>query len=178
MVLTPSLLIVDVAGWTPLHWAVQNNDIPIAAYLLNHRASPSRASHKGLTPKDLVSRGREGLAMREVLKGAEEAARSRDRLLLLEEDEDAGAENGKGKGRASPASSETSERRRWADVPDKVEEEARERDLLRRMELAMQSAANLEVDLSVLSLDGRGSGLQHSVCLLFPPALVLLRLTS
>ncbi|GAA5905453.1 hypothetical protein JCM6882_003165 [Rhodosporidiobolus microsporus] len=44
----------DRAGWTPLHWAVQNNDLPIAAYLLNHRASPLIASHKGLTPRDLV----------------------------------------------------------------------------------------------------------------------------
>ncbi|KAK4706090.1 hypothetical protein P7C70_g95, partial [Phenoliferia sp. Uapishka_3] len=151
----------DRAGWTPLHWAVQNNDVPIAAYLANHRASPSIASHKGLTPKDLIFRGRDGLPMREVLKCAEEATESRERMSLLDEDEESeganGDSNGEGRDSISRRSSTTSMRRGWEDIPDKVEEEAMEKEMLKRMELAKQSAVNLEVDFSVLSLDGRGA---------------------
>ena len=146
----------STAGWTPLHWAVQNNDIPIAAYLLNHRASPSIASHKGLTPKDLVSRGREGVAMREVLKSAEEAAQSRERLDMLDEEDGDGAASDPARSTSRPTSA-TSVRRGWEDAPDKLEEEAMEKEMLKRMELAKQSAMNLQVDLTILSLDGRGS---------------------
>lgn len=102
--------------------------------------------------------------MREVLKSAEEAARSRERLSLLDEDDegDASVPNG-GRESASRPTSATSVRRGWEDIPDKVEEEAMEKAMLKRMELARQSAMNLQVDLTVLSLDGRGSNTAHDV---------------
>ncbi|KAI5477084.1 DIL and Ankyrin domain containing protein [Pseudohyphozyma bogoriensis] len=146
----------DTTGWTPLHWAVQNNDIPIAAYLLNHRASPTTASHKGLTPLDLLNRGREGSAMREVLQSAQEAAHSREREK----------ENGKGKekegdgerphSRASSVAS-TSKGSGWS----MAEEQAREKDMKKRLELAKVSALHLEVDFDVLSVkEDQGPGWQ------------------
>ncbi|ORY54000.1 hypothetical protein BCR35DRAFT_284790 [Leucosporidium creatinivorum] len=149
----------DRAGWTPLHWAVQTNDIPIASYLLNHRASPLSCSNKGLTPRDLVKRGDEGLAMREVLKSAYEAAVERERMLLGEE-EGYSDDEGEGAGsrpasRASAVSSLMTPA--WAHDPAKVEEEQREREKMKRMELAADSARCLEVDLGVLGWGGRGT---------------------
>ncbi|GAA5963920.1 hypothetical protein JCM21900_001147 [Sporobolomyces salmonicolor] len=165
----------DRAGWTPLHWAVQNNDIPIASYLLNHRASPLIASHKGLTPRDLVKSGKEGAAMREVLKSAWEAAVERERALQRERDgvpaSPGGSSSGKGKARddeffegagrrpesrLSIASSAAG--MSWLDQREKVEERDREVEIKRRMQLAMDSARNLEVDLGVLGLGG-GKGI-------------------
>lgn len=153
-----------VAGWTPLHWAVQNNDIPIASYLLNHRASPLIASHKGLTPRDLVKIGNEGIAMREVLKSAWEAAVERERARLREMDCDGeGSEKGKGReeGNGSGGVSRPSSRlsiassiagSTWMEQKDKVEEQEREKDMRKRLILAMDSARNLEIDVEVLGL--------------------------
>ncbi|GAA5860258.1 hypothetical protein JCM3774_000360 [Rhodotorula dairenensis] len=87
----------DRAGWTALHWAVQNNDIPIASYLLNHRASPLLASRRGLTARDLAKPGLAGLAMREVLSSAWEAAIERERATRRVADDLAANEKGKGK---------------------------------------------------------------------------------
>ncbi|KAK4056249.1 hypothetical protein OIO90_002692 [Microbotryomycetes sp. JL221] len=149
----------DRAGWTPLHWAVQNNDIPIAAYLLNHGASPLRASHKGLTPRDLVKRGEQGAAMRDVLRSAFEAARERETQLRGGEgrDEDASAfsnnndnNDTRSVSRSSFISSSTTAG--WMSMPEKVEEEKRARDNRRRMELAIESARNLDVDLGLLGI--------------------------
>ncbi|BGP45131.1 hypothetical protein JCM10450v2_000948 [Rhodotorula kratochvilovae] len=141
----------DRAGWTPLHWAVQNNDIPIAAYLLNHRASPLLASHKGLTPRDLVKPGREGAAMREVLKSAWEAAVERERALRRAEE---GEREDDGEGRpASRVSVAASEALSWADAKERGEEEEREKEIQRRVQLGMDSAMNLEVDFEVLGLN-------------------------
>lgn len=166
---------VDKAGWTALHWAVQNNDIPITSYLLNHRASANVPSLKGLRPKDLVKRGREGAAMRDYLQSAEEATLERDLYLAAVEDaersdeEDYHSNRGKGKGReqngdrpSSRASmismASSSKPPGWASLPDKVEEERKEREMLKRMEMAMESAQILEVDLHILGLGGgRGS---------------------
>ncbi|GAA5859929.1 hypothetical protein JCM1840_001800 [Sporobolomyces johnsonii] len=166
----------DRAGWTPLHWAVQNNDIPIASYLLNHRASPLIASHKGLTPRDLVKSGKEGAAMREVLKSAWEAAVERERALQRERDEvptsPGGSSSGKGKARddgffegaagGRPASrlsiASSAAGMSWLDQREKVEEREREVEMKRRMQLALDSARNLEVDMGVLGL-GEGKGL-------------------
>lgn len=156
------------AGWTPLHWAVQNNDIPIASYLLNHRASPLLASRKGLTARDLVKPGAEGSAMREVLTSAWEAAVERERVARRADE--GVEENGKGKGgdgntgaemarsesRLSLAASEAlsvswEERER-----EKAEEQEREMEGRRRVQLAMESAQNLELDMAMLGVeDGR-----------------------
>ncbi|GAA5991524.1 hypothetical protein JCM10908_005743 [Rhodotorula pacifica] len=97
----------DRAGWSALHWAVQNNDVPIASYLLNHRASPLLASRRGLTARDLVRPGSEGLAMREVLSSAWEAAIERERAMRRAAGEAASATaatNGKGKEKAGEVS--------------------------------------------------------------------------
>lgn len=138
---------------------MQNNDIPIAAYLLNHRASPLATSNKGLTPRDLVKRGDEGFAMREVLKSAYEAAIERERMLLGELDEEDEmeelSEGARPTSRASFASSIMTPS--WAHDPAKVEEERREREGKKRMELAAESARCLEVDLGVLGWGGRGA---------------------
>ncbi|GAA5971418.1 hypothetical protein JCM11641_008345 [Rhodosporidiobolus odoratus] len=184
-----------VAGWTPLHWAVQNNDIPIASYLLNHRASPLLASHKGLTARDLVKPTKEGSAMREVLQSAWEAAVERERAVRRAESEMNGAgggvdENGvegkeKGKGReeglASPfegaggggGSGRPSSRLSMASLgggqslfelragQNRGEEKEREAERKRKVQLGMDSAHNLEVDMGVLGL-GEGSAVQDS----------------
>ena len=156
----------DAAGWTALHWAVQNNDIPIAAYLLNHRASPTVASHKGLTPEDLIKRGDEGEAMRAVLLSAVEAAEERERQALMRDlnerdegvDEDESSGIGKGRERAASVMSYGLNPRGgagsgWAIDPDKVDKERRERTAKQRQELAKDSAAQLEVDPKVLGVD-------------------------
>ncbi|GAA6041719.1 hypothetical protein JCM8097_003099 [Rhodosporidiobolus ruineniae] len=182
----------DRVGWTSLHWAVQNNDIPIASYLLNHRSSPLLASHKGLTPRDLVKPGKEGAAMREVLQSAWEAAVERERALRRAEEamreEEEGAEEGpaspggsKGKGRAvdgvfeggggsgRPSSRLSMASLAGAGTPggggggflaqqqrEREEEREREKEVKRRMQLGMDSANNLEVDMGVLGLgEGR-----------------------
>ncbi|BGO88657.1 hypothetical protein NBRC10512_003485 [Rhodotorula toruloides] len=157
---------VDRAGWTPLHWAVQSNDIPIASYLLNHRASPLLASRKGLTARDLVKIGSEGFAMREVLTSAWEAALERERAAQRAE-EGVGCK-GKGKEADESAGMARSESRlslaasealslSWEERErEKAEEQEREKEGRRRMQLAMESAQNLELDLAMLSLeDGR-----------------------
>ncbi|GAA5850848.1 hypothetical protein JCM9279_003946 [Rhodotorula babjevae] len=150
----------DRAGWTPLHWAVQNNDVPLAAFLLNRRASPLVASHKGLTPRDLVKPGREGSAMREVLKSAWEAAVERERALRREEgeeDEDEADEGARGGGPrpGSRLSVAASEALSWADSKEREEEAERDREARRRVQLGRDSAMNLEVDFELLGL---GSG--------------------
>ncbi|GAA5937900.1 hypothetical protein JCM3775_002391 [Rhodotorula graminis] len=145
----------DRAGWTPLHWAVQNNDVPLAAFLLNRRASPLLASHKGLTPRDLVKPGREGSAMREVLKSAWEAAVERERALRRDEGEDDevdGAREGGGARPASRLSVAASEALSWADSKERVEEEERDKEARRRAQLGRDSAMNLEVDFELLGL--------------------------
>ncbi|BGO98269.1 hypothetical protein NBRC10513v2_002661 [Rhodotorula toruloides] len=157
---------VDRAGWTPLHWAVQNNDIPIASYLLNHRASPLLASRKGLTARDLVKPGSEGFAMREVLTSAWEAALERGRAARRAEEgvegkgkgkeADEGAEMARSESRMSLAASEALSLS-WEDRErEKAEEQEREKEGRRRMQLAMESAQNLELDMAMLGLeDGR-----------------------
>lgn len=155
-----------LAGWTPLHWAVQNNDIPIASYLLNHRASPLLASRKGLTARDLVKIGSEGFAMREVLTSAWEAALERERAARRAEE--GVGRKGKGKEADESAGMARSESRlslaasealslSWEERErEKAEEQEREKEGRRRMQLAMESAQNLELDLAMLSLeDGR-----------------------
>ncbi|KAM0792791.1 hypothetical protein ACM66B_002560 [Microbotryomycetes sp. NB124-2] len=143
----------DRAGWTPLHWAVQNNDIPIAAYLLNHGASPLRASLKGLTPRDLVKRGDEGAAMRDVLRSAFEAAQERERQWRSEDNDhiDEDEADGRPLSRSSFISSSTTAG--WMSMPEKVEEQRREQENKRKMELARESARNLEVDFGVLGVE-------------------------
>ncbi|GAA6005332.1 hypothetical protein JCM10207_002941 [Rhodosporidiobolus poonsookiae] len=180
----------DRLGWTPLHWAVQNNDIPIAAYLLNHRASPLIASHKGLSPRDLVKDSKDGGAMRDVLQSAWEAAVERERALRRAESEmngDGGSGSGKGKERddgggsgggtfeGGGASGRPSSRLSMASLAgpgggagggggglfeqrDRAEQEAREKELRRKMQLGMDSAHNLEMDMGVLGL-GEGRSL-------------------
>ncbi|GJN87708.1 hypothetical protein Rhopal_000663-T1 [Rhodotorula paludigena] len=163
----------DRAGWTPLHWAVQNNDIPIASYLLNHRASPLLASHKGLTPRDLVKPGRESAAMREVLKSAWEAALERERALRRAEEEEVeegaenaaaegGAANGAGKddalfgpnGRPASRLSMTSEAAAsWAEQREREDDAERDKEAMQRVQLGMDSARNLEVDFGMLGLE-------------------------
>ena len=86
--------------------------------------------------------------MREVLKSAEEAIAERE------------GEKGKGKderpgSRMSLVSTASSSRPGWAEVPDMVEEAAREWEMKERIVMAMESAWNLEVDLHVLGLGGR-----------------------
>ncbi|GAA5892160.1 hypothetical protein JCM8208_001457 [Rhodotorula glutinis] len=145
----------DRAGWTPLHWAVQNNDVPLAAFLLNRRASPLLASHKGLTPRDLVKPGREGSAMREVLKSAWEAAVERERAQRREEGEDGGDEEVGAGGGARPASRlsvAASEALSWADSREQGEEAERDKEARRRVQLGRDSAMNLEVDFELLGL--------------------------
>ncbi|GAA6062310.1 hypothetical protein JCM10212_006862 [Sporobolomyces blumeae] len=170
----------DQAGWTPLHWAVQNNDIPIASYLLNHRASPLIASYKGLTPRDLVKVGKEGTAMREVLKSAWEAALERERAKLAEleldgfddgdGDGDRAGSVGKGKAREHSNGSGSCGARpgsrlsiasslaalSWVDEREKEEDVERDRDTQRRTALALESARHLDVDVAVLALDDDG----------------------
>ncbi|GAA5924434.1 uncharacterized protein JCM15063_005642 [Sporobolomyces koalae] len=153
----------DQAGWTPLHWAVQNNDIPIASYLLNHRASPLIASHKGLTPRDLVAAGKDGTAMREVLKSAWEAALERERARLSEL-EGLGLLD-KGKGRDDGSSDGTGARpdsrmsmvssiaeASWLEQKEKLEEQEREKDSRNRMMLAVDSARNLDLEIEALGI--------------------------
>ncbi|GAA5820324.1 hypothetical protein JCM3770_004047 [Rhodotorula araucariae] len=144
----------DRAGWTPLHWAVQNNDIPIAAYLLNHRGSPLVTSLKGLTPRDLVKPGREGAAMREVLKSAWEVAVERQQALRRAEEDEDEDDAGTGAGRpASRLSAAQSEAVSWADGKEHGEEAERDKEVRRRVQLRMDSAVNLEVDFEVLGLN-------------------------
>ncbi|GAA5856383.1 hypothetical protein JCM8547_008716 [Rhodosporidiobolus lusitaniae] len=166
----------DRVGWTPLHWAVQNDDIPIASYLLNHRASPLIASHKGLTPRDLVKED-SGSAMKDVLQMAWEAAVERERALrraqeeeeLAEQEEEGegaagGSPNGKGKekedgGRPSSRLSMASSVATGgggglsAEQREKNEEKEREKERRRKVQLGMDSASNLEVDMAVLGLE-------------------------
>lgn len=152
---------------------MQNNDIPIASYLLNHRASPLLASHKGLTPRDLVKPGRESAAMREVLKSAWEAALERERALRRAEEEEVeeGAENSAAEGRAAngigrtdalfgpngrPASrvSMTSEAAAsWAEQREREDAAERDKESMQRVQLGMDSARNLEVDFGMLGLE-------------------------
>ncbi|BGP13126.1 hypothetical protein JCM10213v2_001045 [Rhodosporidiobolus nylandii] len=151
---------VDRAGWTPLHWAAQNNDIPIASYLLNHRSSPLIASHKGLTPRDLVKPGKEGAAMREVLQMAWEAAVERERAARRAEelagDGSGVAEDGRPASRLSLASLAGGGAGGVGFLPDakaKEEEQARDKERKRRIQLGQESALNLEVDMGVLGLE-------------------------
>lgn len=135
---------------------MQNNDVPLAAFLLNRRASPLVASHKGLTPRDLVKPGREGAAMREVLKSAWEAAVERERALRREEGEGADDDDEEGaRGGARPASRlsvAVSEAMSWADSKEREEEAERDREARRRVQLGRDSAMNLEVDFELLGL--------------------------
>ncbi|GAA5957255.1 hypothetical protein JCM3765_000405 [Sporobolomyces pararoseus] len=160
----------DQAGWTPLHWAVQNNDIPIASYLLNHRASPLIASHKGLTPRDLVKTGKDGIAMKEVLKSAWEAAVERERARLREM-EDSGEVDEKPEGTGSDGTAKRPESRMsivssiaeasWLEDKEKAEEQEREKGLRKKLMLAMDSARNLDIDVEVLGLGESKSALEE-----------------
>jgi ankyrin repeat protein len=116
----------DPAGWTALHWATQGSDFPLAAYLLNHRASLDVRSHKGLRPIDLVRKGPAGDAMREILSYAEE------RLQVEANGVESPALNARAKGKAKA-----------------VEDEAT-RETRRRHELARDCAQHLELDMAQL----------------------------
>lgn len=163
----PECQYASTAGWTPLHWAVQNNDIPIASYLLNHRASPLIASHKGLTPRDLVKTGLDGNAMREVLKSAWEAAVERERARLREMEQSGELDeetNGSKEDAGQDGTSRRPESRlsvvssiveaSWLEDKEKAEELEREKEMKKRVILAMDSARNLDIDIQVLGIGG------------------------
>ena len=172
---------MHTAGWTALHWAVQNNDIPIASYLLNHRASPLLASRRGLTARDLVKPGSEGLAMREVLSSAWEAAIERERAARRTADETGGGGangiKGKGKGRAPPPDADGSEAAdslersvsrmslaalsevdastaSWEEDRERERAEEKERETVerRKWQLALDSAEVLQLNLPLLGV--------------------------
>lgn len=108
--------------------------------------------------------------MRQVLQSSEEATLERDRIqetfsrgwaqpsTIQEEGEpnvagiSARGRNGNSRSRASSVESATP---RWNHVKEEAEE-TREREMLIRMELAMESARCLNVDLSVLGMNEHG----------------------
>ena len=108
--------------------------------------------------------------MRQVLQSSEEATLERDRIqetfsrgwaqssTIAEEGESnvanisARGRNGRSRSRASSVESATP---RWNHVKEAAEE-TREREMLIRMELAMESARSLNVDLSVLGMNEQG----------------------
>lgn len=63
----------DRLGWTALHWAAQNNDLPMASYLVNHHSPIDVKSFKGLLPCDLAKRDSDGEALRDILQAALDA---------------------------------------------------------------------------------------------------------
>lgn len=149
---------LDRAGWTPLHWSVQNNDIPLASYLLNHRASAFIRSAKGLRPRDLVKRGKEGAPMREVLKSSEEAILELDsqeqalQRSITGQTTDVEFDKDRKNSRTSTANSlGSTSSYAWTHVSE-AQEEDRERETLARMQLAVETAKSLQVDLSILGL--------------------------
>ncbi|KAH8921867.1 hypothetical protein BT69DRAFT_1243769 [Atractiella rhizophila] len=144
----------DAAGWTALHWAVQTNNLPLASYLLNHRADPTVRSIKGLTPFDVARKDDEGDDIREVLRAAEEAREDN-----AEREEDEGSVDGKTKSGDSMSirSSRSSVSLLYSGTR-RAEEEAKEkqREKQRRLEMAEESARWLGVDLGVLTMSGGG----------------------
>ncbi|GAA93718.1 uncharacterized protein L969DRAFT_96106 [Mixia osmundae IAM 14324] len=65
--------VTDRAGWTALHWAVSQNNVTLASFLLNHGARIDMRSNKGLTLKKLLRAGPKGDDMRRVLQSAQAA---------------------------------------------------------------------------------------------------------
>lgn len=139
-----------IGGWTALHWAIRNNDLPIVSYLLNHRASPSIMSNSGLKPGDLVK----GDTMRDVISIAMDALQERDSLEERRARDNSPFQDGsvqEGDEPFSPfppsslAAHPTSENEEEEGVIDEERQ--------RRIELAIKSAENLGVDLDSLGLD-------------------------
>lgn len=109
--------------------------------------------------------------MRDVLRSAHEAAMEREHAQREAEAENgdmhhevegnnSAADVARPDSRCSWASSSvaTSTRApRWADDPGKVEEERRASEMMRRKELALESARTLDVDLGILGLGARGT---------------------
>ncbi|KDE08749.1 hypothetical protein MVLG_01203 [Microbotryum lychnidis-dioicae p1A1 Lamole] len=154
----------DNAGWTPLHWAVQNNDLAIAAYLLNHRASPNAHSKKGLTPRDLINRNEHGTAMMDVLDSADAMAHERENDdSMLEEDGSSEIEEGRvmisgassvSEGRASktnaPPLFATGLGTPWPGGIEKLEKDRKAVEAQRMTELIAETAMYLELDAGLL----------------------------
>ncbi|SCV72587.1 BQ2448_4124 [Microbotryum intermedium] len=154
----------DNAGWTPLHWAVQNNDLAIAAYLLNHRANPNAHSKKGLTPRDLISRNEDGKAMRDVLDSADAMANEREHEdSILEEDGSSETEEGRvmtssastvSDGRlpkaTAPPLSATGLEAPWSGGIEKLEKDRKKMEAQKMMELIAETAMYLGLDAGLL----------------------------
>lgn len=112
--------------------------------------------------------------MREVLRSAWEAAVERERIE--EEGEETASEGGEDdEGPTRPISRSGSVvsslmGHGWTNDPAKVEEERKERKSKKRLELALQSALWLEVDLGVLGFGGvaRASNGEVSHPFLYP----------
>ncbi len=137
-----------IGGWTALHWAIRNNDLPIVSYLLNHRASPSIMSNRGLKPGDLV----QGDTMRDVISIAMDALQERDSLEERRARDDSPFQDGsvqEGDEPCSPLSSLAAHPTSESEEEEGVIDEERQR----RIELAIKSAENLGVDLDSLGLD-------------------------
>ena len=124
---------VDPAGWSSLHWATSGSDFPLASYLLNHRATMGLRSHKGLAPADLVRRGGEGDALREILSFAEERVQTPPPTSRSD--------------RPSTPSSLAAAR------TARVQRDAAEKERRRRLDAAMETAKHLEIDISLLGID-------------------------
>lgn len=136
-------------GWTALHWAIRNNDLPIVSYLLNHRASPSIMSNRGLKPGDLVK----GDTMRDVISIAIDALQERDSLEERRARDDSHFQDDSVEGDESFPPSPPSSLATHLTSENEEEEGAIDQERQRRIELAIESAENLGVDLDSLGLD-------------------------
>ena len=127
---------VDSRNWTALHWAVQNADLPLTSYILNHGADSSIRSFKGLLPADLLRRGPESEMLRNVLGASAERSANQVRSGSTSVLSSASGSSSSSVSKVSTASNGS---------------EASQKLARKRKDLAVESAHNLDVDLSLLS---------------------------
>jgi hypothetical protein len=173
------------AGWTPLHWSVQTNSLPLTSYLLNHRSDPTLRSFKGLQPLDVAQKERDGDTIRELLLIS--AAAREEEIEEEDEGEEESGENGPGEGEGETESRSVSSRnsvRSWGGgsrnswtvgagrsvnggkrdrssslsiVGLREMEDKLERDAFRRAEAAEEAARWLGVDLENFGIKQGGT---------------------
>lgn len=110
--------------------AAQNGDVPLASYLVNHRARTDIRSFKGLLPIDLAKRNQSGDDLRDILEAASDSQPLSSGQSFNSETSEA----------SSTASSQRAEKKR------------KEKKAQKRSQLGRESALNLDVDPNLLGL--------------------------
>lgn len=78
----------DHLGWTALHYACYQGNVPLASYFLNHRADTEIVSYKGLKAVDLVRGQKDAAILREMISAVQEVHSPELNFVSAEKEKD------------------------------------------------------------------------------------------